>query len=287
MVIFRENTEDIYAGIEFESGSEDAKKVLAFLKESFPKEYGKIRFPEHDRDRHQAGVERGQRAAGPRRDRVRARQQAQERDARAQGQHHEVHRGRLPQLGLRARRARVRAIASTPGSSGSGPRDAKGEDAANAEQKAALAAGQDPLKDAIADITLQQVLTRPDEFDVIATLEPQRRLPLRRARGAGRRHRHRAGRQHQLHHRPRRLRGHPRHGAQVRQPGQGEPRLGRPLRRDDAALHGLDRGRRPRSSRAWTAPSPASTVTYDFARLMEGAKEVKCSEFADAVIAAM
>ncbi len=45
-----------------------------------------------------------------------------------------------------------------------------GEEAANAEQKAALAAGRLLVKDAIADITLQQVLTRPDEFDVIATL---------------------------------------------------------------------------------------------------------------------
>src|SRR5512138_365519 len=46
MVIFRENTEDIYAGIEFESGTEDAGKVLAFLKEGFPKAYAKVGFPE-------------------------------------------------------------------------------------------------------------------------------------------------------------------------------------------------------------------------------------------------
>src|SRR6187401_1499841 len=46
MVIFRENTEDIYAGIEFESGSEDVKKVLAFLQSTFPHSYPKIRFPE-------------------------------------------------------------------------------------------------------------------------------------------------------------------------------------------------------------------------------------------------
>src|SRR5262249_44351657 len=46
MVIFRENTEDIYAGIEFESGSDDAKKILAFLKETFPAMYKKVRFPE-------------------------------------------------------------------------------------------------------------------------------------------------------------------------------------------------------------------------------------------------
>jgi isocitrate dehydrogenase len=47
---------------------------------------------------------------------------------------------------------------------------AKGEEAANAEQKGALAGGRILVKDAIADITLQQVLTRPKEFDVIATL---------------------------------------------------------------------------------------------------------------------
>src|SRR5262249_47987697 len=46
MVIFRENTEDIYAGVEFEAGSEGNKKFLTLFKEAFPKEYGKIRFPE-------------------------------------------------------------------------------------------------------------------------------------------------------------------------------------------------------------------------------------------------
>ncbi|HEY4688248.1 MAG TPA: isocitrate/isopropylmalate family dehydrogenase, partial [Anaerolineae bacterium] len=46
MVIFRENTEDIYAGIEFESGTDDVKKVSAFLKENFPQMYKKVRFPD-------------------------------------------------------------------------------------------------------------------------------------------------------------------------------------------------------------------------------------------------
>src|SRR5262245_41124365 len=45
MVIFRENTEDIYAGIEWAEGSEQANKILAFLEKEFPKEYKKIRFP--------------------------------------------------------------------------------------------------------------------------------------------------------------------------------------------------------------------------------------------------
>src|SRR5450631_2743361 len=46
MVIFRENTEDIYAGIEYAAGSPDAKKVLDFFAKEFPKEYSKIRFPD-------------------------------------------------------------------------------------------------------------------------------------------------------------------------------------------------------------------------------------------------
>jgi len=46
MVIFRENTEDIYAGIEFANGTEDNRKFKELLKEAFPKEYAKIRFPE-------------------------------------------------------------------------------------------------------------------------------------------------------------------------------------------------------------------------------------------------
>jgi len=46
MVIFRENTEDIYTGIEFINGTEENKKVKSFLKENFPKEYAKIRFPD-------------------------------------------------------------------------------------------------------------------------------------------------------------------------------------------------------------------------------------------------
>ena len=46
MVIFRENTEDIYAGIEFQQGTDENKKFLAAFKDSFPKQYKKIRFPE-------------------------------------------------------------------------------------------------------------------------------------------------------------------------------------------------------------------------------------------------
>jgi isocitrate dehydrogenase len=115
-----------------------------------------------------------------------------------------------------------------------------------AEQKAALA-GKIVIKDVIADITLQQVLTRPDEFDVIATLNLNGDYLSRRARRAGRRHRHRAGRQHQLRDRPRHLRGHARHRARSTPNLKDKVNPGSVIsqRRDDAAPPGLERGRRP------------------------------------------
>ena len=106
MVIFRENTEDIYAGIEWAAESPEAKKVIAFLQNEMGVK--KIRFPETSgigiKPVSREGSERLIRA----RHRVRHPAQAQERDPGAQGQHHEVHRGGLPRLGLRAGEARVR-----------------------------------------------------------------------------------------------------------------------------------------------------------------------------------
>ena len=170
MVIFRENTEDIYAGIEWEAGSEQAKKILAFLEKEFPKEFKKIRFPGTTgigiKPVSREGTERLVRAAH----RVRAPPEAEERHVRAQGQHHEVHRGRLPELGLRPGRAGVRrqglhlgAVGADQGREGRGGRERRAEGGARRPGKLLV-------KDAIADITLQQVLTRPEEFDVIATL---------------------------------------------------------------------------------------------------------------------
>jgi hypothetical protein len=72
MVIFRENCEDIYAGIEFEAGTEANQEDPRAVQGNFPKEYGKIRFPDL-RHRHQAGVEGRHRAPDPRRHRVRHR----------------------------------------------------------------------------------------------------------------------------------------------------------------------------------------------------------------------
>ena len=108
MVIFRENTEDIYAGIEFEMGTDAAKKFLALFQETFPEGVQQDPLPGNERHRHQAGLAGRHGTAGALGHAVRRRQSPQERDAGAQGQHHEVHRRRLPQLGLCPGRARVR-----------------------------------------------------------------------------------------------------------------------------------------------------------------------------------
>jgi isocitrate dehydrogenase len=162
---------------------------------------------------------------------------------------------------------------------------AKGEAEANAEQKAAIAAGKVIIKDAIADITLQQVLTRPSEFDVIATLNLNgdylSDALAAQVGGIG------IAPGGNINY----VTGHAvfeaTHGTAPKYAGprQGQPGLGDPLRRDDAALHGLGRSRGRHHRRRWTRPSAnRKTVTYDFARLMEGATEVKCSEFADELI---
>jgi isocitrate dehydrogenase len=169
MVIFRENTEDIYAGIEWEAGSEQAKKVLAFLEKEFPNEYKKVRFPGSTgvgvKPVSREGTERLVRAAleyalANRRKSVTL-----------------VHKGNIMKFTEGAFRNWGYAVAEREFADRvytweqwERTKAAKGEEAANAEQKAALASGRLLVKDAIADITLQQILTRPDEFDVIATL---------------------------------------------------------------------------------------------------------------------
>jgi isocitrate dehydrogenase len=169
IVIFRENTEDIYAGIEWEAGSEQVKKLLSFLEKEFPKEYRKIRFPGSAgigiKAVSREGTERLVRAAIEYALRLRRKSVTF------------VHKGNIMKFTEGAFRNWGYALAEREfggkvytWEQWERTRASKGEDAANAEQKAALAAGKLLVKDAIADITLQQVLTRPEEFDVVATL---------------------------------------------------------------------------------------------------------------------
>ena len=168
MVIFRENTEDIYAGIEFEAGDEQNRKFLELFKEAFPAFHDKIRFPGTSgigiKPVSREGTERLVRAA------IRY---AIDNDRKSVTF---VHKGNIMKFTEGAFRNWGYEVAERE----FGPETwtwsewertvaDKGQDAANEAQKAALAAGRILCKDAIADITLQQVLTRPAEFDVIAT----------------------------------------------------------------------------------------------------------------------
>jgi isocitrate dehydrogenase len=169
MVIFRENTEDIYAGIEWEAGSEQVKKILGFLEKEFPKDFKKIRFP----GSAGVGVKAVSREGTDRL--VRAAIEYALRLKRKSVTF--VHKGNIMKFTEGAFRNWGYALAEKEfgdrvytWEQWERTKASKGEEAANAEQKAALGGGKLLVKDAIADITLQQVLTRPEEFDVVATL---------------------------------------------------------------------------------------------------------------------
>ena len=169
MVIFRENTEDIYAGIEFQAGSEANSRFLKLFQEAFPQEFQKIRFPATSgvglKPVSREGSERLVRAA------IRYARDQKRKSVTL------VHKGNIMKFTEGAFRNWGYALAEREfgdvtytWEQWGRTKAAKGEEAANAEQAAAVAAGKVIVKDAIADITLQQVLTRPQEFDVIATM---------------------------------------------------------------------------------------------------------------------
>jgi len=191
MVIFRENTEDIYAGIEYPGGSEEAQKVLDFIQQNFPKDFAKIRFgtkaaiagymklasPDHDASHIPVQVGIGIKPisnVGT----IRLIKSAVEYALRHKRRSVTiVHKGNIMKYTEGAFRdwsysAAERIFGSKVYTWAQYERTKKekGEAAANEEQKAALKGGALLIKDSIADIALQQVLTRPDDFDVIATL---------------------------------------------------------------------------------------------------------------------
>ena len=169
MVIFRENTEDIYAGIEFEEGSEANKSFLSLFKKAFPDEYSKIRFPRTSgigiKTVSIEGSERLLRAAF---------EYAIKNNRKSVTF---VHKGNIMKYTEGAFRNWGYALAEREfgdhvytWDQWEKTKSEQGEEAANDEQTKAINNGAILVKDAIADITLQQVLTRPSEFDVIATM---------------------------------------------------------------------------------------------------------------------
>jgi len=285
MVIFRENCEDIYAGIEFEQGGEANKKFLDLFKANFPKEYAKIRFPETSGIGIKAvskdGTERLIRSA------------IEYAIANKRKSVTIVHKGNIMKYTEGAFRNWGYALAEREfgdqvytWEQWEKTKAASGEAAANAEQKAALATGKILIKDAIADITLQQVLTRPEEFDVIATLNLNgdylSDALAAQVGGIG------IAPGGNINY----LTGHAvfeaTHGTAPKYADLDKVNPGSVILSGEMMLRYM----------GWTEAADAiirsmdraignKTVTYDFARLMEGAKEVKCSEFADELIRAI
>ena len=282
MVIFRENTEDIYAGIEFASGSDDVRVVLDFLKERFPEAYQKVRFPRTAavgfKPVSVEGTERLVRGA------------IQYALANGRKSITLVHKGNIMKFtegGFRnwgyALAEREFAAQTYTWEQWERTKADRGEEAANREQAEALAAGRILVKDAIADITLQQVLTRPGEFDVIATLNLNGDY-LSDALAAqvggigiapGGNINYETG--HAIFEAT--------HGTAPKYADQDKVNPGSVILSGEMMLRYL--GWKEAANliiRGMDGAIGSRTVTYDFARLMEGATKVKCSAFGDAVI---
>jgi isocitrate dehydrogenase len=268
MVIFRENTEDIYAGIEFEAGSEANKKFLALFKEAFPKEFGKIRFPNTSgigiKPVSQEGSERLIRSA------------LDYCIANKRKSLTLVHKGNIMKFTEGAFRTWGYELVKREFAD-----KAIGWDDCGGKPGDKIL-----IKDAIADITLQQVLTRPDEFDVIATMNLNgdylSDALAAQVGGIG------IAPGGNINY----LTGHAvfeaTHGTAPKYANQDKVNPGSVVLSGEMMLRYM----------GWTEAADliiqgmdgaigSKTVTYDFARLMEGAKEVKCSQFADAVIGKM
>ncbi|QHW30623.1 NADP-dependent isocitrate dehydrogenase [Paenibacillus rhizovicinus] len=280
MVIFRENTEDIYAGIEYQSGSEDVKKVISFLQNEMG--VNKIRFPETSG----IGIKPVS-AEGSKRLARAAIEYALKHNRKSLTL---VHKGNIMKFTEGAFKnwgyeVAEQEFADKTFTWGQYDRikEAEGTDAANKAQKEAEAAGKLIVKDAIADIALQQVLTRPTDFDVIATLNLNGDYlsdalaaqvgGIGIAPGANINY----------------LTGHAifeaTHGTAPKYADLDVVNPGSVILSGVMLLEHL--GWQEAADSIYKGLETAinnKTVTYDFARLMEGATEVKCSAFADEII---
>ena len=282
MVIFRENTEDIYAGIEFEQGSESNKKFLQLFRQSFPDDFSKIRFPESSgigiKPISREGSERLLRSAF---------------DYAITNQRTSitlVHKGNIMKFTEGAFRNWGYELAEREYGNHvytweqwEKTKAKHGEETANQEQKDAINNGAILVKDAIADITLQQVLTRPAEFDVIATMNLNGDyLSDALAAQIGGIGIAPGGNINNI-------TGHAvfeaTHGTAPKYANQDKVNPGSVILSGEMMLRYL----------GWTEAADLilktmdktiqkQTVTYDFARLMDDVSPVKCSEFGDALI---
>ncbi|MDB6078109.1 MAG: NADP-dependent isocitrate dehydrogenase, partial [Akkermansiaceae bacterium] len=272
MVIFRENTEDIYAGIEFKEGTEEAKTFRKFIKKEFPAMYKKVRFPKSTgfgiKPVSADGTKRLVRAAME--------------YAIAEGKDSVtlVHKGNIMKFTEGAFRDWGYELA----------KEEYGAEEVDGGPWCKIPVGKRGagliIKDVIADAFLQQILTRPAEYSVVATLNLNGDYisdalaacvgGIGIAPGGNINY----------------ITGHAifeaTHGTAPKYANLDKVNPGSVVLSGEMMLRHL----------GWTEAADliikgvngaigAKTVTYDFARQMEGAIEVKCSEFGDAIIKAM
>ncbi|MFY9120206.1 MAG: NADP-dependent isocitrate dehydrogenase [Syntrophomonadaceae bacterium] len=283
MVIFRENTEDIYAGIEYAKDSDEAKKLIRFLQEELG--VSKIRFPESSgigiKPVSEEGTQRLVRAA------IRYAIDNGRKSVTL------VHKGNIMKYTEGAFKQWGYELAEREFADQvftwdqyDRIKEEQGSAAADNAQKEAELAGKIIIKDAIADIFLQQILTRPAEFDVVATLNLNGDYisdalaaqvgGIGIAPGANINY----------------VTGHAifeaTHGTAPKYAGLDKVNPSSVILSGELMLRHLNWHEAADliiSSMEKTILS--KVVTYDFARLMEGANQVKCSQFADALIANM
>ena len=269
MVIYRENTEDIYAGIEFEQGSDEAARFKALLADNFPKHYAKVRFPETSgfgiKPVSREGTERLVRAAI---------KYAIDNDRSSVTL---VHKGNIMKFTEGAFRDWGYALARNEFG-------AKELDGGPWHTISNPLTGRDiVIKDAIADAFLQQILLRPREYDVCATLNLNgdylSDALAAQVGGIG------IAPGGNINY----VTGHAvfeaTHGTAPKYAGQDKVNPGSVILSGEMMLRYMGW---PEAANliigAMDATIASRHVTYDFARLMDNAVEVKCSEFADRLI---
>ncbi len=280
MVIFRENTEDIYAGIEYQAGTPEVKKVIKFLQEEMG--VNKIRFPETSgigiKPVSQEGTERLVRAAI--------------KYALREGRKSVtlVHKGNIMKFTEGAFKNWGYELAEREfgdkvftWAEYDRIKEEQGVEAANEAQKKAEEEGKIIVKDAIADIFLQQILTRPREFDVVATmnLNGDYISDALAAQVGGIGIAPGANINYET--------GHAifeaTHGTAPKYAGLDKVNPSSVILSGVLMLQHI--GWHEAADliiKAMEKTIKSKVVTYDFARLMDDAKEVKCSEFGNALI---
>lgn len=263
-VIFRENTEDIYAGIEWETGSPEAKKIISFLQ----KEMGvdKIRFPNTSgigiKPVSLEGSERLIRAA------LRYAVEEKRRSVTL------VHKGNIMKYTEGAFMNWGYALAK---------REFGGKVVSWQECNGKPAPGQVLIKDAITDAFLQQILTRPDEFDVIATMNLTGDLAsdalAAQVGGIG------IAPGGNINYDTGHALFEATHGTAPKYTGQDKVNPGSMILSGEMMLRYLGWGEAADLIISGLEKTIANkTVTYDFERLLPGSKLLKCSEFGSALI---